>query len=372
MILRLENGDEYRSIPMKLADDIAEKIHSSYYVDKLPPVRTLASEYQVSVKTANRAVALLVSKGMLESRPGRGTSISLRGRDIATKMKKSEHSEKLVMFFIPSSSGHFFGDLYAHTTSLLNDSEYFPMVISSGEQEAMLARALRELRPAAIVINRGWWEFPYDKLSEAAARGIRIIFQMRSEYEHPLQADYVLSDTTYGGYIATKHLIKQGHRNILHLTFRHSPTPPPMSYRYTEQYHMIQGYRMALDEAGLSENEMISYETGDEVENSREFRRIMSDPQRPTAVFAESDYRILNHYETIKELGLSVPGDLALVGYFNTPHCRFCEVPMTSVSINVEELAKRTVECVTSENSLPQRFSIKPELVVRKSSVVER
>ena len=368
MLASLNNANEYKSIsiPMRMAEDIAGKIHTGIYSGKIPSVQMLAREHNVNFKTANRAVALLVKEKVLDCKKGcLGTHVTANGKAIASQIRKKNHVEKLIFFFM-TSLPHLYGELYNKTTACLNRDNYLPIIINDGDHNSILARAM-EMKPECLVINSWGNKFPYEKLYDISKSGIRIVFQLKAECEIPSFADYVLSDTVYGAYIATKHLIDQGHRKILLLTY--SPAKvPPMIYRHTVQFQMLQGYRMALEEAGLSDNEMILYETVDEQANKQKFKELLSVPQRPTAVFSDGDFRIVNLYGTIRKLGLSVPDDLALVGYYDTPHCQFCEVPLTSVSLNIDAIAKCTVECVTAEKEEHKRIIIKPELVIRESS----
>ena len=370
MIASINDINQDKPVFIRVAEDIADKIHSGIYTDRIPSVQALSKEHNVNFKTANRATAILVKEHILDCRNRRiGTLVAANGKELAARWKKREQSESLVLFFTPSDQ-HLYSDLYARTTSRLNRKSYFPIIISDDERGDILEKVMK-LKPACLIVNRGWDQFPYDKLSEISKNGVRVIFQQSAECELSIAADYVLSDAVYGGYIATKHLIEQGHKRILHLTYQLNPSPPPMIYRHTDNYEMIQGYRMALAEAGLSNRELILYETADEQENIQKFNELLEGKKRATAIFAASDYRILKHYGTIKKLGLKVPDDLALVGYFDTPHCKFCEVPLTSVSINIDEIARHTVERINAEDGQHVRMAVKPELIIRKSSVTK-
>lgn len=366
MFSEANGADAYKPVAVRLAEDVVDKIRKGIYVDNIPSVRALAKEHQVNFKTANRALSLLTKEKVLDCKRGRRASVAPGGKEIAIRLRRGNQSEKLVLFFTPHASD-LYGDLYNQTTALLNRNGYFPVVISDGDQDAMLDQVL-ELRPAALVVNRGWDQFPYDKVEEIAASGVRVVFQQRAEFEQSLPADYVLSDTFHGAYVATRHLLGLGHRRILHLTYQPLPVPPPAVYPQTERALQTQGYRLALEEAGLSDHELLLRETGDEAEDQRKLEALLSGPGRPTAIFAVSDHRILRRWRTIRSLGLAVPGDLALVGFFDTPGCQHCETPLSSVSLNVAELARHTVGCITAADKQPRRIVVKPELVIRESS----
>ena len=129
---------------------------------------------------------------------------------------------------------------------------------------------------------------------------------------------------------------------------------------------MIQGYRLAIAEDGGEET--ILYETPDRDENTKRFEKILGSKRQPTAIFSDGDHRILNYWGIIKKLGLSVPDDLALVGYYDTPHCLFHEIHLSSISIRLDDLAAQVVKRITAASSSRKRIIVKPELVIRESS----
>ncbi|MCG2660790.1 MAG: substrate-binding domain-containing protein, partial [Kiritimatiellae bacterium] len=169
----------------------------------------------------------------------------------------------------------------------------------------------------------------------------------------------------YGAYIATRHLLDLGHRKILYLD--HASAHPVMIYRFTVHHALIQGYRLALQEAGIAENEMFHFETLDPSQDRKRLQELLSDQsKRPTAIFG-ADCRLLDNYDVIRETGLSVPNDLALVGYYNLERGAHFEVPLTSVSIKEKELARIAARKILDANGPRERITVKPELIVRES-----
>jgi DNA-binding LacI/PurR family transcriptional regulator len=218
-----------------------------------------------------------------------------------------------------------------------------------------------------MVLDMAWDQFPHERLVDFERMGVRLVFSFRAEFDLPLNADYILSDLVYGAFIATKHLIALGHRKILHLTMETIPAPAPMVVRHIALHQLLEGYRLALAEAGLEEEEMVLRETRDQELNHARLRSLLSGPGRPTAILASEDYRFLKNYPTIRALGLRIPDDLAVVGFYDTPHCLLSEVPLTSVSVNVAEIARLTAETVIRSAMQRRRIMVNPELVVRES-----
>jgi LacI family transcriptional regulator len=99
--------------------------------------------------------------------------------------------------------------------------------------------------------------------------------------------------------------------------------------------------------------------------------------QRPDidAVFASNDRMALGVIHTTRQRGLSIPEDLLLVGYDNTPEVASYWPPLTSVrqglqqsgQIAVEELHQR-IETESSKQIAPRQHIIQPELIIRQSS----
>jgi DNA-binding LacI/PurR family transcriptional regulator len=126
------------------------------------------------------------------------------------------------------------------------------------------------------------------------------------------------------GYIATKHLLQLGHRNIVHL----AGNPHIMLSR-----QRLNGFQKALREFGLSPNgnriipSGFSFSSGAEAMN-----KILKMTPRPTAVYAVCDTAALGAMRVIRQANLLIPKDIALVGTDDLSITEIVEVPLTTVS----------------------------------------
>ncbi|MGM0369277.1 MAG: LacI family DNA-binding transcriptional regulator [Bacillota bacterium] len=96
----------------------------------------------------------------------------------------------------------------------------------------------------------------------------------------------------------------------------------------------------------------------------------LDEAQRPTAVFAASDNQAIGALEEIRETGLSVPEDIAIVGYDNIELAHYLK--LTTISQPMSKMGRLGVEILTdklegAEQELVQQV-IKPELVIREST----
>jgi LacI family transcriptional regulator len=93
--------------------------------------------------------------------------------------------------------------------------------------------------------------------------------------------------------------------------------------------------------------------------------------EKPEAIFCWTDFIALEVISVATELGLSVPDDLAIVGYDNTHYCDLAQNALTSVDQSGQVLglqaARLLVERVEGRTAA-EHFMVTPRLVVRRSS----
>jgi len=178
---------------------------------------------------------------------------------------------------------------------------------------------------------------------------------------------FVMIDNVRGGYLATKHLIDSGYREIGFIG------APNDSSTIDER---LKGYRMALEEHGLMINKgFIRFgdykrETGFNI-----IRKMIREKQYPRAIFAENDLLALGVLQGAKEQGLSVPQDIAVVGFDDIPMASFPEVQLTTVYQPKYRMGRLAVEILIEgidkqENFAERKVVLESELIIRKSSVL--
>ncbi len=144
----------------------------------------------------------------------------------------------------------------------------------------------------------------------------------------------VMFDFYRAGYIATKHLIENGHQVI-------GCVSGPANYRVSEQ--RLRGYRDALEECGLGyDPKLVFY--GDYSTAGAEPALSYLLGQRATAVFAFNDEMAFAIYRSAHQYGLSIPQDISVVGCDNVPFCNVLEVPLSTVHVPTVEMGREMAE----------------------------
>jgi LacI family xylobiose transport system transcriptional regulator len=167
-----------------------------------------------------------------------------------------------------------------------------------------------------------------------------------------------------GGFAATKHLTDQGHTRIAMIS-----GPDDLMCSRAR----VSGYRSAMDSAGLPVDTASILEGDFSREKGIELATVLlGGATPPTAIFAGNDLQALGVYEAARTLGLSIPHDLAVVGYDDLQVAGWVSPPLTTVRQPIREMAEEAARLIlklrahASTDSL--RFDLATSLIVRGST----
>jgi LacI family transcriptional regulator len=175
-----------------------------------------------------------------------------------------------------------------------------------------------------------------------------------------------------GGELAVTHLIEQGHRRIAFVG-------GPISIDQVSQ--RLAGARAAIAAAGLRKDSLTVVETPRlDVAAGRASGSAlagMSDRRRPTAAFCANDLLALGLLQDTVRRRLSVPGDLAIVGYDDIDFAAAAAVPLTSVRQPRFRLGQAAMELLLEEaterdSHQHRQVVFQPDLVVRESTSTDK
>lgn len=169
------------------------------------------------------------------------------------------------------------------------------------------------------------------------------------------------SDNAKGGYLATSHLFKRGARRIL---FLGDPTLPEVKLRY-------EGFLKAHQEAGASVDR--SYTLKMNFSGHSTYDQVLAfirAGNKFDGIFASSDLLAISAIHALVAEGLSVPGDVKIVGYDNIGQASMMTPPLTTVTQNISEGGKLLVELLLAklEGEKVKSCFTKTELIVRSSA----
>ena len=182
--------------------------------------------------------------------------------------------------------------------------------------------------------------------------------------ELPAGVPTVGSNNWNGGLLATRHLLSLGHRRIGVIA---GPSDVLCSRA------RVDGYRSALDEAGIpTEPELVRWGDFHVTGGYTHGMELLSRPDRPTAIFAGSDYQSLGVMRAVRELGLSIPQDVSVVGYDDIPLAQWLGPSLTTVRQPLREMAgtatSMVLDLAAGGTPANPRIELATELVVREST----
>ncbi|QFZ18285.1 LacI family DNA-binding transcriptional regulator [Saccharothrix syringae] len=182
--------------------------------------------------------------------------------------------------------------------------------------------------------------------------------------EQPPGVPVVGSANWAGGLAATRHLLGLGHRRIAVIS---GPTTMLCSRA------RVDGFRSALDAEGVVvEPDFVRYGNFFVDGGYAHGLALLDRPDRPTAIFAGSDFQALGVMRAARELGLSIPGDLSIVGYDDVQVTEWIGPPLTTVRQPLREMATTAAQMVFTlargERPRNERIDLATELVVRQST----
>lgn len=180
------------------------------------------------------------------------------------------------------------------------------------------------------------------------------------------EVNFVDVDNAVGVYTATSHLIRSGYERIATIT---GPLNTIVGL------DRRQGYLDALNDRTRSIDETLIAE-GDFTESGGYAAMQRLIPHKPDAVFVASDSMAFGALRALRKAGLSVPNDVAVVGFDDLPMSSSSNPPLTTVRQPIRRVGAQAVETLvdilTNGPQPPRRITLSTELVVRSSCALGR
>ena len=263
---------------------------------------------------------------------------------------------------LPDMYGEFFSEVIRGIDLAARRNGFHVLVSSSHADSEALAGALRSMsgRIDGVMVMAPDVDAP------GAIRGFShhcpvVLINPGQAVE---ECDTISVANVEGAHEMVRHLIGLGHRQI---AIVRGPD------RNLDGEQRLQGYRLALREAGLSPHPGLELR-GDFTEPSgweAGLHLARLDP-RPTAVFIANDHMAIGVLAGLAESGLAVPDDMAVAGFDDIAMARYTSPPLSSVHVNTALLGERAVELLLRAKRSPnpgvrQHEVLPTTLAIRRS-----
>ncbi|EGR1072170.1 substrate-binding domain-containing protein [Vibrio cholerae] len=176
-------------------------------------------------------------------------------------------------------------------------------------------------------------------------------------------SDKIQDNSLQGGYMAAKHLIECGHKEIGCIT------GPLIRHQAQMRY---EGYKRALAEAGIAINPDWIVESDFECEGGYQaFEKLYERGKLPSALFVSNDMMAMGVIQAASQRGLRVPDDLSLIGYDDVHIAKFMTPALTTIHQPKYRLGKAAVDTLLyrleNPDTTAQVVQLEPTLVARNS-----
>jgi LacI family transcriptional regulator len=173
----------------------------------------------------------------------------------------------------------------------------------------------------------------------------------------------VTSQNSEGAYEATKHLVELGHERIACIC---------LPREWSTSVERVNGYRQALIDSSFEVDENLILFSNGRLDGGRSCtEKLLQMREPPTALFVTSDIVAFGAVEAITDSGLSVPGDISVVGFDNIEFAEYFRVPLTTVDQPKYEMGFSACRALLERIggvSTKQTIELETRLIVRHSS----
>ena len=327
-------------------------------------IRTVAEDAGVSVAAVSKVLrdAYGVSEALRARVKDSMERLGYRPRATARGMRGQTYTLGVLL---PDLRNPFFGDIMAVVNEALVRTQY-QALLGVGQSASTLEHALveamidRQMDGLILVAPR----LELEELISVAERVPVSVIGLHHTDQSAF--DTVNNDDELGGRLVVRHLYDHGHRNIAYFSIVIPGAADSASVRRREH-----GYRAEMEKLGLARQikVILSEQTAREVQQAA--RQLLSSRGRPDAIFCWTDFIALEVLSVARDMGLSVPGDVAIVGYDNIGLCDLSQNSLTSIDQSGQVLGLQAARLLTERikgRTQAEHFVIPPRLVARGSS----
>lgn len=285
--------------------------------DFLATEQDLCRESGLSRVSVRRATEQLIREGIVERRPGKGLFV-----------RQKDRQTRVVQVVVPDMSFEQCVQIARGVQNIGTQNGYQLQVYDAHNQMDRDIAVLKQLPEqdiqGAVILS---WHHPRFTEVVFELKQRRFPFVLVDEHSSDPDIHSVTADNTAGGYLAGEAIVKAGHRRI---GFVGNVATQTVRAR-------LEGMRDAIGDHGLPFDRSLVMDLNVQPQENWSqriadcTRQLLSRPDRPTAIFFSNDQVAADGYQTARAMGLRIPQDLSIVGFDNSPICRWLAPTLASI-----------------------------------------
>lgn len=316
--------------------------------------RALQGHPRISVRTKH-AVQAMAEK------------LNYQPNQMAAGLRKGR--SRLLGVVVPLFNMNFFSNVIYGIEQVAHEHGYSVIICQSNDQqskEATIVQAQIQTPVAGVIAALARETQDFSHYQHILDQKIPLVLFDRITDRFGVST--VAIDDHLGGYRATQHLIKQGCTRIAHLG--------GLS-RLNIYRDRLRGYQDALRDYGLPErSEHVLYPIRNQHDIAHGYQAMAELWQRspqPDGIFSASDHAAVGAIKYLKEQGVSVPEQVAIVGFANEPFTELVEPGISSVDQCSQSMGQAAAEILMGQlrdaDTPVQKSVLTPRLIIRASSL---
>lgn len=328
----------------------------------------LADKLNISIATVSRALKddPVVSRKTKKKIIDLAEKMGYRSNHFASNLRKQKTNT--IGIIIHELNSNFITSVLAGVEKITAEAGYDLIIAHSSERyvkEAANAKNLFHKRVDGLIASLSFDTKDLEHFRPFEEKGVPVIFFDRVERSSKYAA--VIIDNYKSGYQATKHLIEQGCKRIVHVTSSLKRNV------YSERY---KGYKDALFDNGIPFDEsLLIINDLSEKAGIESATQILNMNPLPDGVFITNDFVAAVCMRTLKENNINIPQDIAIVGFNNDAIGKLIEPALTTINYpgrDMGEIVARNLinhlEGKSNINTI-NTVIVSSDLIIRKSSL---
>ncbi|MGV3509853.1 MAG: LacI family DNA-binding transcriptional regulator [Sphingobacteriaceae bacterium] len=333
---------------------------------KKPTILDIAKELNITFSTVARALNdhPAISAATKEAVRETATRLNYRQNKVASSLRSGRSN--IVGVIVPNLHVSFFSSVVSGIEKVMNANGYNILLYQSNESKKHESDGIETFLQSRVagIISSVTTETTSDVYDEIKSRNLPLMFFDREL--SGLNVSSVVIDDYKGGFIATEHLIKQGYKNILHITAQQNI--PIFKERLRGYIDALKHYNLPLNEDLIIKGDF-SIEFGKDVVRQSKMQDTNYD-----AIFALEDFTAMGAMQAVKELGIKVPEEIGIIGFANESFGSLVSPTLSTIDQQTSKMGEETARMFIdqlkngSKDPEPQKIVLDPVLVVRESS----
>lgn len=329
----------------------------------------LAKQLKFSPSTISRALNNHKSIGKKTTKEIQKTAKEMGYRPNSIAASLRSNTSKTIGIIVARINSPFMSTLISGVEFSAKEAGYNVIISQSNESyenEVRNAKALYDSRIGGLIVSLAMETKNTDHFKQFTDKNIPVVFVDRVPQN--FNSYRVIIDNYTAGFRATQHLIDQGCKRIAHFA----------GSKYINVYNLrMKGYQDALEQNDLPvDNDLIiNLKTLSLEEGTAATEKLLKSSNPPDGIFSSNDTAAVGAILSARELGVSIPDELAIIGFNDDPVASIVQPALSSVSHPARKMGELSTQRIlehSAENlqsGISEITMLDTDIIVRDSSL---